>query len=115
MLTASNRGTGAQVSSDAWQTGRLLGAARSTCCVSVPVASAPVDPEAAANGVGRMQMGPTRPNHVVEAERFPPELGLPTAAGLPGSPSWQQQRTEQAQRGGEKRQHTAGRQRQARK
>ena len=44
--------------------------------------SAPVDPDAAAKGVGRMQMGPTRPNHVVDADRFPPELGLPTAAGL---------------------------------
>ncbi len=52
------------------------------CCVSVPVASAPVDPDAAAKGVGMMQMGPARPNHAVDADRFPPELGLPTAAAL---------------------------------
>ena len=55
---------------------------RRACCVSVPVPSAPVEPDAAAKGVGRMQMGPARPNHVVDAERLPPELGLPTAAGL---------------------------------
>ena len=55
------------------------------------MASAPVEPDAAANGVGSTQMGPARPNHVVEADGLPPELGLPTAAALLWSASWQQQ------------------------